>query len=68
MTGRRAGWLLWPPAMVAVLAHLGLGVLAVVEYARMRWLASEPYEMTAISAVAGSAALAVVGALRAAWP
>ena len=42
MTGlrMRAGWLLWPLAMVVVLGHLGLGVLAVVQYARLDWLFS----------------------------
>ncbi len=70
MTGLRfrLGWVLWPLAVVAVLAHLGLGVLALVEYARLDWLASEPYEFTAVSAVAGSGLLAVAGALRVAWP
>ncbi len=70
MTGLRsaAGWLLWPLASVLVLAHVGLGVLAVIEYARLDWLTSEPYELTAVSAVAASAALALVGAVRAVWP
>jgi Zn-dependent protease with chaperone function len=62
------GWLVWPVAMVAVLAHFGLGVLAVVEFARLDWLASEPYEFTAVAVVAASGPLAVVGLLRVAWP
>ena len=61
-------WMLWPVAGMAVLGHLGLGVLAVVEYARLDWLTSEPYEFTAVTAVAVSAALAVAGAARVAWP
>jgi Zn-dependent protease with chaperone function len=43
-------------------------VLALVEYSRLYWLTSEPYELTAVAAVAASAALAVAGALRVAWP
>jgi Zn-dependent protease with chaperone function len=54
--------------VAAVLAHLGLGVLALVEYAQLDWLTSEPYEFTAVSAVAGSGLLALAGALRVAWP
>jgi hypothetical protein len=38
----RLGWLLWPITVVAVLGHLGLGVLAVVEFVRLGWLTSEP--------------------------
>jgi Zn-dependent protease with chaperone function len=64
----RAGWLLWPLATLVVLGHLGLGVLAAVEYARLDWLFSEPYELTAVTVVAGSAALALVGGLRVMWP
>jgi len=60
--------MLWLLAAVAVPVHLGLTVLALVEYARLDWLASEPYEFTAVSAVAGSGVLAVAGALRVAWP
>lgn len=63
----RVGWLLWPLAGVAVLAHMSLGVLAAVELARLDWLASEPYEFTAVSVVAGTAVLAMAGALRVAW-
>jgi Zn-dependent protease with chaperone function len=51
-----------------VLVHLGLGVLAVVEYARLDWLASVPFELAAVTVVAGSGALAVAGAVRVAWP
>jgi beta-lactamase regulating signal transducer with metallopeptidase domain len=61
-------WLLWPVAAVVVLGHLGLGVLAATEYAWLDWLRSEPYELTAVSVMAGSAVLAVAGAVRAAWP
>src|SRR2546430_580501 len=43
----RAGWLAWPLAVLAVLVHLGVGVLAVVEYARFGWLGSGPDELTA---------------------
>jgi beta-lactamase regulating signal transducer with metallopeptidase domain len=70
MTGVRsaAGWLLWLLAAVVALGHVGLGVLAVVEYARLDWLTSEPYELTAVSAVAASAALVLLGAIRAVWP
>jgi Zn-dependent protease with chaperone function len=64
----RAGWLAWPLAVLAVPVHLGLGVLAVVEYARLDWLFSEPYELTAVTVVAGSAVAAIAGALRVAWP
>jgi Zn-dependent protease with chaperone function len=63
-----AGWLVWPLAVLVVLGHLGLGVLAAVEYARLDWLFSEPYELTAVTVVAGSAALALVGGLRVVWP
>ena len=62
------GWALWPLAAVVVFGHLGLGVLAVVEYAHFDWLPSEPYELTAVTVVAGSVALAVVGAVRVGWP
>src|SRR2546421_738210 len=55
-------------AALVVAGHLGLGLLAVVEYARLDWLSSEPYELTAVIVVAGSAALAIVGALRVMWP
>jgi hypothetical protein len=58
-----AGWLAWPLAGLAVPVYLGLGVLAMVEYARLGWLFSEPYELTAVTVVAG-----IVGALRVAWP
>ena len=64
----RVGWALWPLAAVAVLGHLGLGVLAVVEYAHLDWLSSEPYEFTAVGVVAASAVLAVAGAVRVVWP
>jgi Zn-dependent protease with chaperone function len=64
----RLGWVLWPLAVVTVLAHLGLGVLAVVEFARLDWLTSVPFEFTAVAAVAGSGALAVAGAVRVGWP
>lgn len=59
-----SAWLVWPLATLAVLAHLGLGVLAAIEYLRLDWLASEPYDLTAISIMAGSAVLALAGALR----
>src|SRR6266540_2247077 len=55
----RVGFVLWPLAVAAVLGHLGLGVLAVVEYARLDWLVSVPYEFTAVTVVAGSGLLAV---------
>ncbi len=64
----RVGFVLWPLAVAAVLGHLGLGVLAVVEYARLDWLVSVPYEFTAVTVVAGSGLLAVAGAVRVAWP
>ena len=64
----RIGWLLWPLAVAAVLTHLGLGTLAALEYARLHWLFSEPYEGTAVGVMVGSAALAIVGAVRVAWP
>jgi Zn-dependent protease with chaperone function len=68
MTTRlQAGWLLWPVALLAVLVHLGLGAVAVVEYLRLHWLASEPYDFTAVSVIALSAAAALAGALRVAW-
>jgi Zn-dependent protease with chaperone function len=63
----RVGWLLWPIAVLVVLGHLSLGVLAVLEYAHFGWLASEPYEFTAVGVVAASAAFAVGGAMRVAW-
>jgi hypothetical protein len=64
----RAGRLGWPLAVLAVPVHLGLGVLAVVEYARLDWLLfSEPYELTAVTVVAGSAVAAIIAALRVAW-
>lgn len=63
----RVRWLLWPLAVVAVLGHLSMGVLAAVEYVRLDWLFFEPYELTAVTVVAASAALAIVGALRVAW-
>src|SRR2546423_1127890 len=64
----RLGWVLWPLAVLAVPVHLGLAVLAVVEYTRLEWLASEPYEFTAVTIVAGSGLLALAGVLRVAWP
>jgi Zn-dependent protease with chaperone function len=64
----RVGMVLWPLAGCAVIAHLGLGLLAVVELARLDWLPSEPYELTAVTVVAGSAGLALEGAARVAWP
>jgi Zn-dependent protease with chaperone function len=64
----RVGWLLWPLAALLVAGHLGLGVLAVVEYVRLDWLASEPYELTAVAVVAASALLAIAGGLRVVWP
>ncbi len=66
-TRLRPGRLLWPLAPLAILTHLGLGSVAVVEYLRLHWLASEPYELTAVTVVAVSAAAALVGALRVAW-
>src|SRR5215469_10916022 len=68
MTASLVGWLLWPLGVVAVLTHLGLGVLALVEYFRLEWLTSEPYEFTAVTAVAVSGLLAVAGAVRVGWP
>jgi Zn-dependent protease with chaperone function len=70
MTAPRSavGWLWWPVTALVVAGHLGLGVLAVVEYVRLDWLASEPYELTAVTVVAASAVLAVTGGLRVAWP
>src|SRR5690349_24525398 len=62
----RALW--WPLGAVAVLGHVGLGALALVEYVRLDWLTSEPYEMSMVTLVAGTSALAVSGAVRAAWP
>lgn len=61
------GWLLWPLATVAALVHLVLGLLAVLEYARLDWLFAEPYEFIAVGVIAGSAVLAIVGALRVGW-
>jgi Zn-dependent protease with chaperone function len=58
--------LLWPLAGAVVLVHLGLGVLAVVEYLRLHWLPTEPFELTAVTVVAASALLAAAGAVRAA--
>lgn len=63
----RAGWLLWPLVTGAVLVHLGLGVIAVIEYERLDWLASEPYELTAVAVIAVSAAVALAGAFRVGW-
>jgi Zn-dependent protease with chaperone function len=70
MTRRRsrAGWLLWSLPLAAVLVHLSLGAVAVVEYVRLDWLLSEPYELTAVSVLVASAVLAIAGALRVAWP
>src|SRR5262245_16173157 len=65
---RRLGLRPGPLAFVVVLGHLSLGALAVVEYAHFDWLASEPYEFTAVGVVAASAVLAVAGAVRVAWP
>jgi beta-lactamase regulating signal transducer with metallopeptidase domain len=65
---RGLGRLLWAFAVVAVLAHLGLGVLAVVEDLRLDWIRSMPYDFTAVTVVACSALLAVAGALRVAVP
>lgn len=67
-TGSRLGVAVWPVAALAVLAHLALCVLAVVELARLAWLASMPWEFTAVCAVAGSGVFAVAGAARVAWP
>ncbi len=64
LAGRRV---VWTFAAVAVLGHLGLGVLAIVEYAHIDWLSSEPYEFTAVGVVAASAVLAVAGAVRVVW-
>lgn len=64
----RVGWAVWPLAATVVVGHLGLGVLAVVEYAHFDWLSSEPYEFTAVGVVAVSAVLAVAGVVRVAWP
>src|SRR5262249_23231522 len=63
----RVGWVLWPIATLVVLGHVGLGALAVVEYAHFDWLASEPYEFTAVGVVAASAVLAVAGAVPVVW-
>jgi Zn-dependent protease with chaperone function len=52
---------------MAVCAHLGLAVLAIVELTRLDWLASVPFEFTAVMVVAGSGLCAVAGALRVAW-
>jgi Zn-dependent protease with chaperone function len=52
---------------VVVLAHLGLAVLAVVEYARLAWIRDVPFEATAVTVVAGSGLLAVAGAVRVVW-
>lgn len=59
--------LIWLTALLAVLVHVGLGAVAVVELVRLRWLTSAPYELTAVTVVAASAAVAVVGAVRVAW-
>jgi beta-lactamase regulating signal transducer with metallopeptidase domain len=60
----RLGWILLPLAAVLVVAHLGLGVLALVEYAQLDWLASVPFEFMAVTVVAASAVLGVAGAVR----
>src|SRR5712691_6691588 len=62
------GWLGSLLGVAAMVGHLALGVLAVIEVARLPWLVSQPYEVTAVTVVAVSAALAVGGAARAAWP
>jgi Zn-dependent protease with chaperone function len=69
MTALRStvGWLLWPLAVVGVVGHLSLGAVAVAEYVRLDWLFSEPYELTAVTVVVGSAAVALFGGLTAAW-
>jgi hypothetical protein len=63
----RLAWLLLPIVVAVVLAHVGLGVLAIVEFARLDWLTSVPFEFVAVSVVAVSGLLAVAGALRVAW-
>jgi len=54
----------WPLAVVAVLAHLGLAVLAVVESARLSWIWSEPFDATRVTVIAVSGLLALAGAAR----
>jgi Zn-dependent protease with chaperone function len=70
--GRRLGWSWWPLLVAAWLGQLGLVGLAVVEYLRLDWLASEPADLafvglTAASGVSGLAVAAtvLVGAGRA---
>ncbi len=63
----RAGWAVWPVAVGAVLAHLGLAVLAVVEYARLDWIRAVPFETGAVGVITASGVLAVAGAARVAW-
>jgi Zn-dependent protease with chaperone function len=69
MTALRStvGWLLWPLAVVGVAGHLSLGAVAVAEYVRLPWLFSEPYELTAVTVVVGSAVVALSGGLTVAW-
>jgi Zn-dependent protease with chaperone function len=69
MTAIRSGvgWVLWAIAGAAVLAYVSLGGLAVVELVRLDWLASEPFEFIAVSAVAGSAVVSIGGAVRPMW-
>lgn len=64
---RRAGLVWWPVATVLVLAHLGLAVLAVVEYARLGWIRGVPFEATAVTVIAASGLLAVAGAVSVVW-
>jgi beta-lactamase regulating signal transducer with metallopeptidase domain len=70
MTARRIrlGWIWWPLTAAVVVAHLGLGLLAVMEYTHFDWLPSMPFEFTAVTAVAASAVLALAGAARVAGP
>jgi hypothetical protein len=63
----RAGWVVWPVAVVAVLVHLGLAVLAVVEYARLDWIRAVPFETGAVGVITASGVLAVAGAARVVW-
>jgi beta-lactamase regulating signal transducer with metallopeptidase domain len=67
-TRMRLRRILWPLAAAVVVAHLGLGVLAAVEYTHFDWLPSMPFEFAAVTAVAASVVLALAGAARVAWP
>jgi hypothetical protein len=64
---RAAGGAWWPLLSAAVAAHVLLAMLAVAEYASLRWLLSTQYDLAAVtlvlaSAVAGLAASARVAA------